>query len=155
MISTNQGLESYIGKSIFDYPNAILEYEESNVKIFGIQEKLLFFQKSYSYLHLKTDDHNIILSVSFMIEKIDKTTFDKMVLEYGVPDEMFKMGKVYNNQYSENADYIAKTIQGVAESCDFYEDPIFIIWRKKEFKLTISQHTDNWYSHMHYEKIVR
>jgi hypothetical protein len=154
MISTNPGLENYIGKRITEYPNAIFENENKQLgaKTYGIQERLFFFEKSYTYLNLETDDDYTITSLSFLINKINTEIFEKMVLKYGVPDEMFKMDKIIKTEYSEELDYVGESKYGIAKACAFIDEPIFIIWHKQGYKITISQHTDNWYSHIKYEK---
>lgn len=149
-------LEDYIGKSINEFPNAVLMNveNESNTKVYAIDEMFSFMEKPCSYLHIETDTNDIIQSVSFILnKKMDRNMFDLLVNRYGNPIDMFKMGEVIERQEASHSKFKSTTIKGGALACSFEEDPMFIVWKKTRFEVVVQKHPDNAHVMVKYRSI--
>lgn len=100
---------------------------------------IIYKEKKCRSFFISTDLNGIINSIFFGINgEIDKNIFESMVLEYGKPDKMLKVEKVFEKEEKEGNEYSSTTQRGSLRECTFQENPIFIIWNKPNFEIKIS-----------------
>lgn len=148
--------ESWIDKSVKDF-ESITKINELNSEFIYTEPKD-FFGMPHVKGRLIRNSLNQISMVSLVFgELLNQNSFEKMVMHYGEPtivgakDKLIFQSKT--KAYGEFGQSVSKREYSL-KAVTFQENPIWIIWKKSYFQLSIRQDFRNKAIHVLYKKLI-
>lgn len=139
-MTTQPDIENLLYTHIDQIPNAISIYEEGHpyINSYIVKGNFEYLNKQYSDLYISTDKKGIIQDFSFgIIGIMDRQFYNKMVAEYGEPDEITKKDNIVTGRPSTSRGITSVESTYTLKECTFEEDPLYIIWNKEEYKIKV------------------
>ena len=137
----NCNYENFLEESISIFSN--LERSPSNIpgsnNVYVVDVDQEFYGKIVKRLLLQTDENDNIKSVSFtMNEVIDENFYNDFRSQYGEPYMTLCVESIMRlNEISLQDGLLIKEGESNTTNCSFIENPLFIIWLYKKYKITI------------------
>ncbi|PKV49091.1 hypothetical protein ATE84_1107 [Aquimarina sp. MAR_2010_214] len=133
-------IEKLLYKHIDQIQNALPIHEGNHPSInsYVIKGDYEYLGEQYKDIYISTDKNKIIQNFSFgIIGRMNRQFYDKMITEYGEPDEITKKDNITTGKPSISRGITSMESTYTLKECTFEEEPLYIIWNKEGYTVKV------------------